>query len=145
MRTLSELQQAMESDNEAEASKAGKELAEFYFTYNQEYNALLIAKQRGEIALDKEKHNGSGVNTSDVFKLQSMILGIASRIAMLDHQMLAFQESAFAIRPPGPDTINKVKELSSKVAKAQIRANTVEAVMKNLTELAQVTSGFAGA
>src|SRR6202007_2596875 len=98
MPTLDELKQA---NND-------KALADYYYVYNEEYNALLTTKENADAALFAEKHGAGGVNMPQVLQLQSMILGLQSRIAKLDEKMLAFHQSTLAITPPDQGTIDNV-------------------------------------
>ena len=145
MPSLNELQTAMQSKDTAVATEAGRTLANYYYVYNQEYNALVIATQQANAELDNVTHNPAGVNTADALMLQSLVLANEARMKMLDVKMLAFHNSGLNITPPSQAIINKVKDLSGKVALIQVKANAVSQILGLLTQLAQLTTQVQGA
>lgn len=140
MATLSELQNAIQSQDPQEAAAAGKALTEFYDVYNREYNALVTAKENAGAELLRVKHNPEGVDTSYALQLQAVIYANQSRIYLLDEKMLAFYNSGLSIIPPSPAVVSTVKDLSEKLAKKQMRADATSEILGLVTQLAQLTA-----
>jgi len=145
MPSLNELQTKMQSPDAAVAAEAGKTLANYYYVYNQEYNALVVAKQQANAELDNVTHNPAGVNTADALMLQSLVLANEARMKMLDGKMLAFHNSGLDITPPSQQMIADIKNLSAQVALIQVKADAVSKILGLLTQIAQLTTQVQGA
>ena len=139
MPTLSELQTAMNSGDAAAKAAAGKELADYYFVYSEEYNALLRTSQRAQAELFNVTHDPSGVDTSQRLKLQSLILGTKSRMKLLDERLMAFHADELSIAAPDQAQVDKIKALSAAVSKMQVKADAVDKVVGILAEMAELT------
>lgn len=139
MPTLSEMQAAMNSSDPAVNAAAGKELADYYFVYSEEYNALLKTSQRAQAEFFNITHDASGVDTSQRLKLQSLILGTKSRMKLLDERLMAFHADELAITPPDQAMVDKIKALSGEVSKIQVKAEAVHKIIGILTQIANLT------
>lgn len=144
MPTLSELQTAMNSSDPAVKAAAGKQLADYYYVYSEEYNALLKTSQRAQSELFNITHDPSGVDTSQRLKLQSLILGTKSRMKLLDEKLMAFHADELAIVAPGQDQVDKIKALSAQVSTIQVKADAVSRIVGILAEMADLTGQLAG-
>jgi hypothetical protein len=139
MPTLSELQTAMNSGDPTTKAAAGKELADYYYVYSEEYNALLKTSQRAQAEFFSITHDPSGVDTSQRLKLQSLILGTKSRMKLLDERLLAFHADELAIVAPSQAQVDKIKALSAEVSKMQVKADAVGKIVGILAEMAELT------
>jgi hypothetical protein len=142
MPTLTELQDQMNTGDDANKADAAKKLANFYFVYNEEYNAWLAAEHGAESALFKLNHDPDGVDPAERMKLQSLQLRAQSRTKELDERMLAFHAGDAGIRPPSDDTIKEVKRLSGEVSETLVEAAAVETMLSDLTSIALQTKNM---
>ena len=140
MQTLAQLQARMAGANAADALAAARELTNYFIVYNEEYNALIIKRQDAETSLFDIAHNPAGVDHAQVLHLQGLILGIESRMKVLDGKMLAFQASTLAIAPPGAALVAQVKQLSAQVAVLIARDQAIQAIMLSLGQIAALVN-----
>lgn len=139
MPTLSALQTAMNSGDPAAKAAAGKELADYYYVYSEEYNALLKTSQRAQSELFNITHDPAGLDTSQRLKLQSLILGTKSRMKLLDEKLMAFHADELAIVAPSQAQVDKIKLLSAQVSAMQVKADAVNKIVGILAAMADLT------
>jgi hypothetical protein len=145
MSTLQNLQSDMASQDGAAKQAATKTLADYYYVYNEEYNAVLTSKEKADAELFQATHNETGVNMPLVLRLRSLILGLQSRQTKLDEKMLAFHSSQLSIQPPDQPTIDQVKALSAEVSQMQLKDTFIDKAADLLTQIATLTGKIQGA
>jgi hypothetical protein len=117
-----------------------EDLANYYYVYNEEYNALLMTDERTAAALLEIEHDTTGVDAAARLRLRSLQANVLARMHKLDEKMLAFHANALSIKPPTSAQISKVKNLSAQVAQLQVASDTVSGVVGLLTQMAKITS-----
>lgn len=137
MPRLSESKAKMKDADQQVAAQASRDLAAYLLSDNEEYNANLVTREKAVIELDAVSTNPNGVNTSDVLRLQSLILTTETRMKVQDEKLIAFHADALSIDPPSNTVAGKVKKLSAEVSEMQVKAAAVESIIGLLTKLAQ--------
>lgn len=138
MPRLSDLKAKMkDSSDPAGAAQASRDLAAYLLSYNEEYNANLATREKAVIELDAVSTDPSGVDTSGVLRLQSLILTTEARMKVQDEKLIAFHADALSVEPPSDTVAGKVKKLSAEVSQMQVKAAAVENIIGLLTKLAQ--------
>lgn len=136
MPTLAEFQARMAGSDAKDAVAAGNELTNYFIIYNDEYNTLIRKRHEAETSLFDASHNPAGVDHAEVLHLQSLILGIESRMKIQDGKMIAFQASGLSIAPPDAALVAQVNQLCAKVSVLAVRGAAIEAIMASLGQIA---------
>lgn len=144
MQTLAELQTRMNGEDPNDALVAANVLTNYYDLYNNEYNALVQKKTEAELAIMAESSNSAGVDHSKILYLQSMVMGIESRMKVQDAKMIAFQTSMLAINPPTPIQVANVRQLTTQVAAMVARDQAIENIMLALGKVASIVDQIQG-
>ena len=144
MQTLAELQSRMNGNDPNDALAAANVLTNYFFVYNDEYNALVQKKPEAELAITAASNNPAGVDHSEILHLQSLVLGIESRMKMQDAKMIAFQASTLAISPPTLNQVATVRQLTTQVAALVARDQAIENVMVALGQVASIVNEIQG-
>ena len=134
----------MAAGNTQDAMDAANELTNYYVIYNDEYNTLIIKRQQAETSLFDATHDPAGVDHAEVLHIQSLILGIESRMKVLDGKMIAFQASNLAINPPDAGLVAQVKQLTAQVAVLVARDAGIQAIMVGLGQIATLVNQVHG-
>lgn len=137
MPRLSDLKAKMKDSNQEVAAQASRDLAAYLLSYNEEYNANLVIREKAVIELDAASTDPGGVDTSRVLRLKSLVLTTEARMKMQDEKLMAFHADALSIDPPSESVAGKVKNLSAEVSEMQVKAAAVENIIGLLTKLAQ--------
>lgn len=145
MQTLAQLQARMAGPNSQDAIAAADELTNYFIVYNEEYNTLIQKRQEAESELFDATHNPAGVDHSEVLHLQGLILGIESRMKVLDAKMIAFMASSLEIAPPDATLVAQVKQLTAQVAVLVARDQAIQAIMVSLGQIAGLVNQVQGA
>lgn len=140
MPTLKEFQVQMNGDDETAALAAANGLTDYYGIYNDEYNTLILKRREVRKAIEAENNNPDGVDHSVLLHLEALEKSISSRMLVQDARMIAFRASKLAINPPTQDQVEKVKTLTTKLAKQIARDQALQEVMKALGEIAEVVN-----
>jgi hypothetical protein len=144
MQTLAQLQARMAGADQADAMAAAIELTNYLLIYNDEYNTLIVKRQDARAAEQAASVNPAGVDHAEVLRLQSLILGIESRMAVQDARLIAFQASSLAINPPDANQVQQVKSLTTQVAAMIARDQGIESIMVALGQIAGVVNQIQG-
>ena len=144
MPTLAELQTRMNGDDPNDALAAANELTNYFLIYNDEFNALVQKKTEAELAIMAESNDPAGVDHSEILHLQSLVLGIESRMKIQDAKMIAFQASNLAINPPTADQVATVKQLTTQVAAMVARDQAIASLMVALGQVAGIVNQIQG-
>lgn len=144
MPTLAELQTRMNGEDPNDALVAANVLTNYYDVYNNEYNALVQKKTEAELAIMAESSNSAGVDHSKILYLQSMAMGIESRMKVQDAKMIAFQTSMLPINPPTPNQVANVRQLTTQVAAMVARDQAIENIMVALGNVASIVDQIQG-
>lgn len=144
MQTLAQLQARMNGDDPNDAFAAATELTNYFLVYNDEYNSLVQKKAEAELAIIAESSNPAGVDHSVVLHLQSLNLGIESRMKVQDATMIAFQASMLAITPPSTEQFQAVKQLTAQVAAMVVRDQAIESIVAALGQVAGIVNQIQG-
>lgn len=144
MPTLQQLQVRIDASdtNLPDALAAAKKLSNYLLAYNEEYNALIKKRQDVEFALIDAKNDSKGVDHGLVLHLESLKLGIESRMKVQDAKLLAFHASKLSITPPTSEQVKEVKALTAKVATLQAKDRATNALMDALGSLAGLVNQF---
>ncbi len=139
MPTFAEYQKILDkvSSTETEKLAASQALANYYFMCNEEWSSL--SKKAGETysELDNLATDPNGVDNAKI-KLVSALLGqIKARQQVLQVKADAFRDSSLAIKPPRPEVVKRVKDLSAEVAAEQVKADRASKVKNILLSLAK--------
>lgn len=140
MKTLKQLQDAMQAADIDAARAAAVELANFYIIYNDEYNALqdTLVETHGQYIVATQ--GSAGVDHPRALELRALELSLTARMALLDEKMRAFHMSDMKINPPSRETVARVKALSGQVAALNGQATAIDAVTKALTDMATIVN-----
>jgi len=144
MQTLAQLQARMTGPDQADALAAATELTNYLLIYNDEYNTLIMKRQDARAAERAVSMNPAGVDHAEVLRLQSLILGIESRMAVQDARLIAFQASALVINPPNANQVSMVRSLTTQVAAMIARDQGIENIMVALGQIAGVVNQIQG-
>jgi len=144
MQTLAQLQARMAGEDQADALSAANELTNYLLIYNDEYNTLIMKRQEARSAERAVSMDPAEVDHGEVLRLQSLILGIESRMAVQDARLIAFQASSLAINPPDAGQAQLVKALTVQVAAMITRDAGIEAIMVGLGQIAAVVNQIQG-
>lgn len=144
MPTLAELQTRMNGDDPNDALAAANELTNYFLIYNDEFNALVQKRTEAELAIMAQSSNPAGVDHSEILHLQSLVLGIQSRMKVQDAKMIAFRASTLAINPPTADQVAAVKQLTTQVAAMVARDQAIEGLMVALGQVAGIVNQIQG-
>lgn len=144
MQNLAELQARMNGEDPADALAAATDLTNYFIVYNDEFNALVRKKTEVDLAIMAEASNPNGVDHSEILRLQSLGLGIESRMRVQDARMIAFQASTMAIKSPTPAQVLTVKDLAGQVAVMVARDQAIENIMGLLGQIASIVSDIQG-
>lgn len=137
MTTLADLQTRMNGENAEDARAAAIELANFYFIYNEEYNALQDKLVEADAAYVRVTQGGNGVNQALGLGLQVFMLEVKARMATLDLKMRAFHNGS-SIRPPSSENVAKVKQLSQQMATLIASDQALSSVIDSLTQIGNI-------
>lgn len=140
MNTLKELQDRMHGDDKDDARAAAVDLANFYFVYNEEYNALQDKLIEAEAAYIDVTQNNTGVDQAEAMRLKAFELSLDARMALLDMKMRAFHQSTTAITPPTVQAVAAIKALSAKVAVLIAKDAALAQVTQALTEMGNIVN-----
>lgn len=143
MTTLTELQERMNGASDDDALRAARELANFYFIFNEEYNALQDKLIEADAAYVQATQGGQGVDQALALRLQACMLELKARMATLDMHMRAFHNGS-SITPPSAENIAKVKELSKKLAGLIVSDQALDTITGALTDIGNVVKGSTG-
>lgn len=138
MPALAEYQERMTGEDKEDALAAATELSNFYFIYNEEYNALLTKQYEAELKLFDVTHAPTGVDQAEALRLQGLILSTGARMKYLDAKMMAFHSSAISITPPTQAVVKKVKALAAELAALVAKDTAIKKITAALTELASL-------
>ena len=127
-----------------DALAASNELTNYFLTYNDEYNTLIIKRQGAESALFDASHDPNGVDHAEVLHLQGLILGIEGRMKVLDGKMISFQAGTLSIDPPDATLVAQVKDLTAQVAVMVARDTGIQAIMVALGDIASLVNQVQG-
>jgi hypothetical protein len=144
MPTMKQLRTTMDSGT-ADGAAAGKALADYYYIYNEEYNAILNTRYSVDSALFSVKNGQGPTGPADSIMLESLLLELDARMKRLDQKMLAFQASELSITPPTAAQVAEVKDLTAEVARIQVKAGTVDRILTALSKLVSLIGGVHGA
>ena len=144
MQTLAQLQARMAGEDQGDALVAANELTSYLLIYNDEYNMLIMKRQEARSAERAASTDPAGVDHGEVLRLQSLILGIESRMAVQDARLIAFQASSLAINPPDAGQVQLVKALTAQVATMITRDAGIEGIMAGLGQIAAVVNQIQG-
>lgn len=134
----------MNGNDANDALAAANELTNYFLIYNDEFNTLVQKKMEAELAIVAESSNPAGVDHSVILHLQSLALGIESRMRVQDAKMIAFQASTLAINPPTAAQVQEVKQLTTQVAAMVARDEAIQGLMVALGQVAGLVNQIQG-
>lgn len=137
MTTLADLQRRMNGENEQDALAAAVELANFYFIYNEEYNALQDKLVEANAAYVQATQGGNGVDQALGLRLQAFTLEVKARMATLDLKMRAFHNGS-PIKPPNSTNVQTVKDLSRQMATLTAGDQALSSVIDSLAQIGNI-------
>ena len=144
MQTLADFRRRMAGADQADALAAATELTNYLLIYNDEYNALIMKRQDAKTAEREALTNPAGVDHAEVLRLQSLILGTESRMAVQDARLIAFHASSLPINPPDANQVQIVKGLTTQVAAMTARGQGIQNIMVGLGQIAAIVDQIQG-